>query len=88
MQSPSSPYHDVVFPGGIKSTERGDLDNWPDIANGASGGVIDADAELAANRAHPTFDGFCTSGRSSTPSGAVSVPVLTVPGLTRRRRAC
>ena len=58
MQSPSSLYHDVVFPGGIKSTERGEIDNWPDIANLTSGGVIDADAEFAANRAHPTFDGF------------------------------
>ena len=53
MQSPSSLYHDVVFPGGIKTTERGEIDNWPDIGNLTSGGVIDADAEFAANRAHP-----------------------------------
>ena len=58
MQSPSSLYHDVVFPGGIKSTERGEIDNWPDIANLTTGGVVDADAEFAANRAHPTFDEF------------------------------
>ena len=31
MQSPSSLYHDVVFPGGIKSTERGEIDNWPEV---------------------------------------------------------
>ena len=58
MQSPSSLYHDVVFPGGIKSTERGEIDNWPDIANLTTEGVVDADAEFAANREHPTFDGF------------------------------
>ena len=51
-------YHDVVFPGGIKSTERGEIDNWPDIANLTTGGVVDADAEYAANREHPTFDAF------------------------------
>jgi predicted acyl esterase len=44
MQSPSSLYHDVVFPGGSKTTERGEIDNWPDIANLTSGGVIDAGA--------------------------------------------
>ena len=53
LQSPSSLYHDVVFPGGVKSTERGEIDNWPDIANLTSDGVIDADAEFAGNRATP-----------------------------------
>ncbi len=32
MQSPGSLYHDVIFPGGVKTTERGEIDSWPDIA--------------------------------------------------------
>jgi hypothetical protein len=58
MQAPSSLYFDVIFPGGIKTTERGTIDNWPDVANLTSGGVIDADAEFAANRSHPTYDDY------------------------------
>jgi predicted acyl esterase len=29
MIPPGSLYHDVIYPGGIKSTERGNIDNWP-----------------------------------------------------------
>ena len=80
MQSPSSLYHDVVFPGGIKSTERGDIDNWPDIANLTSGGVVDADAEFAANRAHPTFDGFWRDRSFVDCLDSVAIPVLAIGG--------
>ncbi len=80
MQSPSSLYHDVVFPGGIKSTERGEIDNWPDIANLTSGGVIDADAEFAANRAHPTFDDFWRDRAFIDCLDTISIPVLAIGG--------
>lgn len=80
MQSPSSLYHDVVFPGGIKSTERGEIDNWPDIANLTSGGVIDADAEFAANRAHPAFDAFWRDRSFVDRLDAISIPVLAIGG--------
>ena len=80
MQSPSSLYHDVIFPGGIKTTERGEIDNWPDIANMTSGGVIDADAEFAANRAHPTFDDFWRERSFIDCLDTVTVPVLAIGG--------
>ena len=80
MQSPSSLYHDVIFPGGIKTTERGDIDNWPDIANLTSGGVIDADAEFAANRAHPTFDEFWRHRSFVDPLERITIPVLAIGG--------
>jgi predicted acyl esterase len=80
MQSPSSLYHDVVFPGGIKSTERGEIDNWPDIANLTTGGVVDADAEFAANREHPTFDPFWHDRSFVECLGSISIPVLAIGG--------
>ena len=80
MQSPSSLYHDVVFPGGIKTTERGEIDNWPDIGNLTSGGVIDADAEFAANRAHPAFDAFWHDRSFVDCLDAVEIPVLAIGG--------
>ena len=80
MQSPSSLYHDVVFPGGIKTTERGEIDNWPDIANLTTGGVIDADAEFAANREHPTFDGFWRNRSFVDCLDSISIPVLAIGG--------
>ena len=80
LQSPSSLYHDVVFPGGIKATERGEIDNWPDIANLTSGGVIDADAEFAANRAHPTFDDFWRERSFVDCLDAVAIPILAIGG--------
>ena len=80
MQSPSSLYHDVVFPGGIKSTERGDIDNWPDIANLTTGGVVDADAEYAANREHATFDGFWRDRSFVGCLADLSIPVLAIGG--------
>ena len=80
MQSPSSLYHDVVFPGGIKSTERGEIDNWPDIANLTTGGVVDADAEFAANRAHPTFDEFWRDRSFVDLLESLTIPVLAIGG--------
>ena len=80
LQSPSSLYHDVVFPGGIKATERGEIDNWPDIATLTSGGVIDADAEFAANRAHPTFDDFWRERSFVDCLDAVTIPILAIGG--------
>ena len=66
--------------GGIKTTERGEIDNWPDIANLTSGGVIDADAEFAANRAHPTFDAFWRDRSFLDCLDAISIPVLAIGG--------
>jgi predicted acyl esterase len=80
MQSPSSLYHDVVFPGGIKSTERGEIDNWPDVANLTSDGVVDADAEFAANREHPTFDDFWRDRSFVECLDVVTIPVLAIGG--------
>ncbi len=80
LQSPSSLYHDVVYPGGIKSTERGEIDNWPDIANLTTEGVIDADAEFAANRAHPHFDEFWHDRSFVGCLDTISVPVLAIGG--------
>jgi len=80
LQSPSSLYHDVIFPGGVKSTERGEIDSWPDIANMTSNGAIDADAEYAANRHHTTFDEFWHDRSFVDRLDAVSVPVLAVGG--------
>jgi hypothetical protein len=82
MQSPSSLYFDVVYPGGIKTTERGDVDNWPDIANLTSDGVIDADAEFAANRAHQTFDDFWRERSFVDVLDVVTIPVLAIGGWT------
>ncbi len=80
MQSPSSLYHDVVFPGGIKSTERGEIDNWPDIANLTTGGVVDADAEFAGNRAHPAFDEFWRDRSFVDLLDSLTIPVLAIGG--------
>ncbi len=82
MQSPSSLYFDVIYPGGIKTTERGDVDNWPDIANLTSEGVIDADAEFAANRAHATFDDFWRDRAFVDVLDVISIPVLAIGGWT------
>jgi predicted acyl esterase len=82
MQSSSSLFFDVIYPGGIKTTERGDTDNWPDIANLASDGVIDADAEFATNRAHATFDEFWHERAFVDVLDAITIPVLAIGGWT------
>ena len=68
MQSPSSLYHDVIFPGGIKTTERGAIDMWPELAVLTSEGVIDADAEYAATCGTRPSTGSGATGPSSTGS--------------------
>ena len=77
---PGSLYHDVIYPGGVKTTERGEIDSWPDIAAMTSGGSIDADAEFAANRAHPTFDDYWRDRSFVDVLDRVTVPVLAVGG--------
>ena len=85
MQPPANLYDDVIYPGGIKATEGGTIDNWPSTAAQAlSGGRIDADAEYAAYRAHPTFDSYWQERSFVGRHGAIRVPVLTVGGWADR----
>jgi predicted acyl esterase len=80
MQTPANLYYDVIYPGGIKSTEGGTMDNWPPMAQVASGGSIDPDAEYAANRAHPTFDDYWQDRTLVGRYDQIEVPVLTIGG--------
>ncbi len=80
LQPPGDLYRDVVYPGGIKATERGSLDNWPPTAQGLSFGGVDAAAEYAVNRAHPTYDDYWQDHSLRGRHGAIEVPVLTVGG--------
>lgn len=80
LQPPGDLYRDVVYPGGIKATERGSLDNWPPTAQGLSFGGVDADAEYAINRAHPTYDDYWREHSLRGRHDAIEVPVLTVGG--------
>jgi predicted acyl esterase len=76
MISPGSLYQDVIYPGGIKTTERGDIDVWPVTAQLLSLGRINADDEYAANRAHPTYDDYWQQ-RAITPRvSSIKVPIL------------
>jgi predicted acyl esterase len=76
MISPGSLYQDVIYPGGMKTTERGDIDVWPVTAEFLSLGRIDADDEYAANRAHPTYDSYWQE-RAITPRVTqIHVPIL------------
>ncbi len=80
LQPPGSLYDDVIYPGGIKTTERGTIDYWPPLAENLSGGDINADAEYATNRRHPTFDHYWNDHSLTGRLGAIRVPVLTVGG--------
>ncbi len=80
MQSPANLYDDVIYPGGIKTTERGTIDNWPPTAKLLSGERIDADAEYSTNRAHPTFDDYWQDRALLGRIGEVIVPVLAIGG--------
>jgi predicted acyl esterase len=76
MISPGSLYQDVIYPGGMKTTERGDIDVWPVTAEFLSLGRIDADDEYAANRAHPIYDSYWQE-RAITPRVTqIHVPIL------------
>ena len=80
MQPPSDLYLDVIYPGGIKTTEAGTVDNWPGLAQWMSGGAIDPAAEYAANRAHPTHDAYWDDRSLLGRHDAITVPVLTIGG--------
>ncbi|SQE00453.1 Peptidase S15 [Parafrankia sp. Ea1.12] len=80
LQPPASLYDDVIYPGGIKTTEGGTIDNWPGTAQLLSQGRIDAAAEYAANREHPTFDSYWQERSFAGRYSAIKVPVLTVGG--------
>jgi predicted acyl esterase len=80
LQPPASLYDDAIYPGGIKSTERGTIDFWPPIGQSLSGGRIDPDAEFATNRDHPTFDDYWEERSFGGRYDDIEVPVLTVGG--------
>lgn len=80
LQSPNSLYRDVVYPGGIKSTEGGTIDNWPVIAEEITEGVVSPDGEFPANRAHPTFDGYWLDRSMDGRLENIEVPVLALGG--------
>jgi hypothetical protein len=80
MQSPGNLYDDVIYPGGIKTTEGGTIDRWPPGAAIMSQGRIDADDEYATNRSHPTFDGYWQDRALVGRVADIEVPVLAVGG--------
>jgi predicted acyl esterase len=80
LQSPASLYADVIYPGGIKSTEGGSIDNWPGIGSALSGGAFKPADEYAANRAHPTFDSYWQQRSFIGHYNEITVPVFTMGG--------
>jgi predicted acyl esterase len=80
MQPPGNLYEDVIYPGGIKATEDGTIDNWPGIAEGITGGAVDPAAEYGTNRAHPTFDEYWQERAMAGRLDDIEVPVLTIGG--------
>ena len=80
MQAPGSLYHDVIYPGGIKSTEGGLIDSWPPVAELITEGAVDPVTEFASNRAHPTFDGYWQDRSLAGRLGDLEVPVLAIGG--------
>jgi predicted acyl esterase len=78
MESPGNLYDDVVYPGGIKTTERGVVDMWPPLAAVLSGDRFVADDEYDANRAHPTFDDYWSDRALVGRIADVDVPILAV----------
>lgn len=80
MQPPGNLYDDVIYPGGLKTTEGGALDRWPTGAEIMSGGRIDAEDEYATNRAHPTFDGYWQDRALVGRVADIQVPILAVGG--------
>lgn len=80
LQSAGSLYHDVIYPGGIKATEGGTIDNWPQMAKFMSAGAIDPATEYAVGRSHPTFDAFWQDGALAGRAKDIAVPVLSVGG--------
>jgi predicted acyl esterase len=79
-QPPGDLYNDVIYPGGIKATEGGTIDNWPPIGATLSGGRFDAETEYATNRAHPTYDAYWRDHSIAGRESSIEVPVLTIGG--------
>jgi predicted acyl esterase len=80
MQPPANLYDDVIYPGGIKATERGTIDTWPPVAQNITRGAVVAEAEYAMNREHPTFDAYWQDRSMLGRHGEIDVPVLTIGG--------
>lgn len=80
LQSPGGLYNDVIYPGGIKSTEGGTIDNWPGVAVMMTYGAVVPETEYAAGREHPTFDDFWQDGNLANRANEINVPVLSVGG--------
>ena len=76
MIAPGSLYHDVIYPGGIKTTEQGDIDIWPTTAELLSLGKVKADDEYATNRMHPTYDAYWQERTMMQHAASIKVPIL------------
>lgn len=80
LQSPGSLYYDVIFPGGIKATEGGTIDNWPAVAGFLTSGAVKAQEEYDIGRPHIYFDDFWKAGALVENADKIEVPVLAVGG--------
>jgi hypothetical protein len=80
MQSPSDLYNDVIFPGGIESTQGGTINNWPPVGQLLSLGKINAQAEYDVGHAHPTYDAFWQDRTIVGRVASIQVPVLAIGG--------
>lgn len=75
QQSQSNLYLDDPYKGGIWSNSQ-----WPVIASALSGGRVNAAAEIALWRSHPTLDAFWKQIAISTKFRDIRVPVLAIGG--------
>lgn len=77
MSSQDDLYLDDPYKGGIFGPQE---PAWPTIAEAFSGGRIQAAAELALWRSHPTWDSFWQQIAVSTKYARIQVPVLSTDG--------
>ena len=56
------------------------IDSWPPIAEVITEGAVDPVTEFAANRAHPTFDGYWRDRSLAGRYDAIEVPILAIGG--------
>lgn len=77
MSSQDNLYLDDPFKGGIFGPQE---PAWPTIAEAFSGGRVQAAAELALWRSHPTWDSFWQQIAVSTKYPQIQVPVLSTDG--------